>query len=251
MRGSDTICDELRAHAGRVQPSEFRTDPDRTAPRRVTRAGTEALEAIFRFETRHGRGIGVLRLTPDAEEGNRLKAWTLLTALDELKGFEERIGRLRPRGRILLARFSGPELARSQEVRCCVHRPGPGRAGRRRRAGRAVDGRAPRAIAGRYADRGPRTPHRRQLAQALSRPHPAQPGAGQPPSLHAISAELADLHPQGQACRLVRGLCGKHGAQLLASDRTRGRQVRRTGETMVRRAASGGWHQRRCILDMS
>ena len=108
MRGSNTICDELRAHAGRVQPSEFRTDPDRTAPRRVTRAGTEALEAIFRFETRHGRGIGVLRLTPDAEEGNRLKAWTLLTALDELKGFEERIGRLRPRGESYSRDFRGP-----------------------------------------------------------------------------------------------------------------------------------------------
>ena len=42
VRGSETICKELRAHAGRVQPSEFRTDPHRTAPRRVTRAGTDA-----------------------------------------------------------------------------------------------------------------------------------------------------------------------------------------------------------------
>ena len=108
VRGSETICKELRAHAGRVQPSEFRTDPDRTAPRQVTRAGTEALEAIFRFETRHGTGIGVLRLTPDAEEGNRLKAWTLLTALDELKGFEERTGRLRPRGESYSRDFRGP-----------------------------------------------------------------------------------------------------------------------------------------------
>ena len=59
--------------------------------------------------------------------------------------------------------------------------------------------------------------------------------------IHAISAELADLHPQGQACRLVRGLCGKHGAQLLASHRTRGRQVRRTKGTwsVVLRHAHG------------
>ena len=54
--------------AGRVRRA-FRIDPDRTAPRHVTRAGTSAIEAIFRFETAAGRGSGVLRLTPDASDG--------------------------------------------------------------------------------------------------------------------------------------------------------------------------------------
>ena len=108
IRGLDTICEELRAHAGRVQPRAFRTDPHRTASRRVIRAGTDAIEAIFRFETTQGRGIGVLRLTPDADEGNGLKAWTLLTALEELKGFEERTGRSRPRGEFYSRDFRGP-----------------------------------------------------------------------------------------------------------------------------------------------
>jgi cation diffusion facilitator CzcD-associated flavoprotein CzcO len=108
IRGLDTICDELRAQARRAQPRKFRTDPDRTAPRLVRRAGSDAIEAIFRFETIQGRGIGVLRLTPDADEGDRLKAWTLLTALDELKGFEERIGGLRPRGESYSRDFRGP-----------------------------------------------------------------------------------------------------------------------------------------------
>ena len=49
----------------------------------MTRAGTHAIEAIFRFETAEGRGNGVLRLTPDANDSNTPKAWTLLTALDE------------------------------------------------------------------------------------------------------------------------------------------------------------------------
>jgi len=40
----------------------------RTAPRQVTRAGTRAIEAIFRFETAEGRGSGVLRLIPDADD---------------------------------------------------------------------------------------------------------------------------------------------------------------------------------------
>ena len=58
----------------------------------MTRAGTDAIEAIFSFETAEGRGNGVLRLTAD---GGTLKAWTLLTALDEIKGHEEQVGRTR------------------------------------------------------------------------------------------------------------------------------------------------------------
>ena len=108
---------ELKAHAGRAAPTGFRIDPRRTAPRQVTRAGTEAIEAIFRFETAQGRGSGVLRLTPDADDGDTLKAWTLLTALDELKGHEEQVGRARPHGQGLFARFPRAELARPAQGR--------------------------------------------------------------------------------------------------------------------------------------
>src|SRR5262245_42263110 len=89
VSGLDVILRELRAPVARARPTGFRSDPDRTAARWVTRAGTNAIEAIFRFETAEGHGCGVLRLTPDANDGGALKGWTLLTALDELKGFEE------------------------------------------------------------------------------------------------------------------------------------------------------------------
>ncbi len=108
VSGLDAIVAELQAHAGRARPSGFRTDSDRTAARYVTRAGTNAIEAIFRFETAEGQGSGVLRLTPDAGDGNTLKAWTLLTALDEIKGFEEQVGRLRPQGKSYSRDFRGP-----------------------------------------------------------------------------------------------------------------------------------------------
>src|ERR1700722_5622328 len=62
VNGADAILTELKAEAGRPAPAGFRIDPDRTAPRRVTRAGTSAIEAIFRFETAEGRGSGILRL---------------------------------------------------------------------------------------------------------------------------------------------------------------------------------------------
>lgn len=106
--GSDAIVRELPAHAGRARPIGFRMDLQRTAPRKVTRAGTDAIEAIFKFDTAEGRGSGVLRLTPDADDGKAFKAWTLLTALDEIKGHEERLGRSRPQGKVYSRDFRGP-----------------------------------------------------------------------------------------------------------------------------------------------
>ncbi len=108
VNGSDAILRELASHADRVRPTGFKIDLNRTAPRKVTRAGTDAIEAIFGFETSEGRGSGVLRLTGDADDGSAFKAWTLLTALDEIKGHEERLGRSRPQGKAYSRGFHGP-----------------------------------------------------------------------------------------------------------------------------------------------
>src|SRR6516165_11213510 len=106
--GADAIVRELATHADRAGPAGFRLDRQRAAPRKVTRAGTDAIEAIFDFETTQGRGSGVLRLTPDAKDANTFKAWTLLTALDEIKGHEERLGRSQPQGKAYSRDFRGP-----------------------------------------------------------------------------------------------------------------------------------------------
>ena len=108
VNGRDNILNTLKQQAAKAAPSGFAIDPDRAAPRKVMRAGTDCIEAIFRFETRTGRGDGIIRLIPDAADGNRLKAWTLLTALQELKGFEEQLGATRPRGQVYSRDFRGP-----------------------------------------------------------------------------------------------------------------------------------------------
>ena len=108
LNGAEAILKELPALARRAAPRNFQIDPDRAAPRRVTRAATASIEAIFRFETAVGRGHGILRLIPDAADGNQPKAWTLLTALEELKGFEEEQGSTRPRGQAYSRDFRGP-----------------------------------------------------------------------------------------------------------------------------------------------
>src|ERR1700753_3228395 len=108
VNGAAAILHELAARTAVAAPTTFRIDPDRAPPRRVIRAGTSTIEAIFKFETALGRGSGIVRLIPDAGDANRLKAWTLLTALDELKGYEEQQGTSRPRGQAYSRDFRGP-----------------------------------------------------------------------------------------------------------------------------------------------
>jgi putative flavoprotein involved in K+ transport len=72
----------------------------------VTRAGTQTIEALFGFETATGRASGVLRLVPNA--AGDLVAWVLLTALDEIKDHEERIGARASSGQAYSREFGGP-----------------------------------------------------------------------------------------------------------------------------------------------
>jgi cation diffusion facilitator CzcD-associated flavoprotein CzcO len=106
--GAPTIIKELAAYAARVSPCGFAVAPHRAPPRWVKRAGTQIIETIFQFETAKGRGSGIFRLIPDGADGGRLKAWTLLTTLEELKGFEEQLGDTRPRGNAYSRDFRGP-----------------------------------------------------------------------------------------------------------------------------------------------
>src|SRR5205085_1982071 len=105
--GADAVLEALSAHAAAARPAAFAIDPARAAPRNVTRAGTPSIEAMFKFETRQGRGNGIVRLVRDSGDG-ALRAWTLLTTLEELKGFEEQIGTARPRGEAYSRDFRGP-----------------------------------------------------------------------------------------------------------------------------------------------
>ncbi|MBJ8347543.1 NAD(P)/FAD-dependent oxidoreductase [Antrihabitans sp. YC2-6] len=84
VEGPAGVADMLRAQLEQAAPSGFRASEEPTEADGVTSAWIE-------FETAVGRGTGHLRLK---DEG----AWTLLTAMQELKGHEEGKGRRRPRG---------------------------------------------------------------------------------------------------------------------------------------------------------
>ena len=106
--GKDSVVEGLLAAGASFEAKNFKTDSSRTPPRKVTRVGTDVIEAIFSFDTRWGRGAGVVRLKPDQVDDTVLKAWTFHTALDELNGHEERICANRPSGRAHSRDFGGP-----------------------------------------------------------------------------------------------------------------------------------------------
>ena len=86
VEGKAQVRDMLAAQLAAVRPRDFGLQPGEV----VTRSG-ETSEAWIRFETETGRGCGHVRL-----KNGRI--WTLLTALEELKGHEEPSGLRRPMG---------------------------------------------------------------------------------------------------------------------------------------------------------
>ncbi|MET7992204.1 NAD(P)/FAD-dependent oxidoreductase [Amycolatopsis sp. NPDC005232] len=92
-----------------VRLRDLRRSPERLAPRIVRRSGRSVLEAYFDFDTVLGRGSAFVRLQladgDDTAEDPRV--WTLLTTLQELRGFEERVLDRRPDGTEFSYQFAG------------------------------------------------------------------------------------------------------------------------------------------------
>ena len=105
--GRQAIEAMLRRTLCSAKPRGFRLAPGRTPPRRVDRAGTEVVEAIFDFETASGACNGVARLVPDRWAPGMVRAWIIVTALDSLRGHEERTAMRRPSGDEYSREFGG------------------------------------------------------------------------------------------------------------------------------------------------
>lgn len=86
ISGAAAIAERMVPTASPMAPRGLKLAAGRTPPRPVKRAGTDAIEAIFTFETTVGPCNGVVRLV---SEGGKPRAWTLLTALDEIRGHED------------------------------------------------------------------------------------------------------------------------------------------------------------------
>lgn len=107
MNGAGDITAMLAAKLETMRPCEFQLAPGRTPPRWVMRAGSDAIEAIFSFKTALGTGSGVLRLQPDPAANGQMRAWILLTTLDELAGHGPRLSTSREGGDAFKREFGG------------------------------------------------------------------------------------------------------------------------------------------------
>ncbi|NSX35355.1 NAD(P)/FAD-dependent oxidoreductase [Pseudarthrobacter oxydans] len=109
LEGKASIRRMLEATLDRVQPANWVLAEDATG----SAAADGTVEAWVTFETGAARGYGHLRL----RDG---KCWTLLTTMQELKGFEEKKGPRREQGvahEITRGRRSWLELKEEQEAR--------------------------------------------------------------------------------------------------------------------------------------
>ncbi len=84
LEGQSAIAAMLDAQLAQIKPAQWTIIEEPTEANGI-------VEAWFTFETAVARGKGHLRLKGD-------KAWTLLTTMTELKGFEEKRGPTRPLG---------------------------------------------------------------------------------------------------------------------------------------------------------
>jgi hypothetical protein len=111
VEGRETVAMRLAAEQQRSGAHGFHLPAGRKPPRRVKRLGIDSIEAIFEFRTAIGRGAGIIRLSPEPDAGDAMKAWLLSTTLESLDGHEEKIGANRPTGAAYSRNFGGDNWA--------------------------------------------------------------------------------------------------------------------------------------------
>ena len=229
VEGRDGIADMLDARLAETGPSGFRT---RETP---TDDGDGDLGV---HRVRDGRRP---RHRAPAAQGTRRRtrdeAWTLLTAMQELKGHEERKGATRVLGAVhgsdpdtrSWAEKRADEEAALGRTDAAVHAGGRRRSGRHRARRPAAPARCARDR------RRPARTARRPVAQALQVAVPARPGLVRPPAVPAVPAELAGVRAEGQDRRLAGVLHPGHGGAVLVEDHLPVGVVRRGREAVDRR----------------
>jgi cation diffusion facilitator CzcD-associated flavoprotein CzcO len=130
------ITGELRSRFGREGIREMLGDSfgarlgpltidESFTPWRTQRSGEPVMEALVRFNTSFGEGVGVLHLRDEPSHGVPA-AQRLLTTLETLRGYEERIGERRPSGDQYSRTFGGKNWAdlRAEESSYVDREPG-------------------------------------------------------------------------------------------------------------------------------
>ncbi len=95
IHGTEAIKSTLGATLEATRPSDFQLTAGKPPELVEADENTRWVQGFFDFQTAVARGRGFFRLMPD---GDRWKGWTVLTAMEELKGHEEPAGATRVKG---------------------------------------------------------------------------------------------------------------------------------------------------------
>ena len=99
LRGADAATAALTATLDDSRPSGFRLSEGKEPALVEIDENTKWVQAFFDFDTALAHGQGFFRLMPTGTDGEGpWQAWTVLTTMDTLKGFEEPIGPRRDTG---------------------------------------------------------------------------------------------------------------------------------------------------------
>lgn len=110
VAGAGRIAEELLRRTARLGAADFVLDAAAPPPAPGEFAGVQSLDAWLRYQTRTSRGIAQVRLI--LPEGPGLpRAWTLMTAIDEIKGHELRTELRHREGAAFERDWKGPNWA--------------------------------------------------------------------------------------------------------------------------------------------
>lgn len=99
FRGADAVTAALTGAVDASRPGAFRLSPGKEPALVEVDENTRWVQAFFDFDTALAHGTGFFRLMPTGADGEGpWRAWTVLTTMDALKGFEEPIGPRRASG---------------------------------------------------------------------------------------------------------------------------------------------------------
>ncbi|MDQ1505998.1 MAG: hypothetical protein QOD57_3725 [Actinomycetota bacterium] len=99
FRGADAIARALVVGLEGSRPTGFGLTEGKEPVAVEVDENTRWVQAFFDFETTVARGTGFFRLMPTGTDTDGpWQAWTVLTTMDELKGFEEQLGPRRDKG---------------------------------------------------------------------------------------------------------------------------------------------------------
>lgn len=90
ISGAQALSRALLEQASEASVTALSVHPSRVPAASGVRAGEDVIEAALAFESRRGRGIGVVRLRTD--DNSSYRAWSLMTAMDEMHNLPARPG---------------------------------------------------------------------------------------------------------------------------------------------------------------